>query len=222
MKKLLNYKFPLRYVFYVLGTMILLLALALPVAAEHHELWVDKEIYQVWYDEELEQPTRVTYWVTDRPKNVDRKGMNFYKEADFHTSDDKDYYMNVWDKGHIAPAAHFSDSKENLKATFSYLNSALQHEKLNRGAWRFLEAQVRKWGEDELLFVENDIYFSPNSEVLPTGATVPDGFQKNIEFTKSGKKRCFFFPNEAPDGKWQDYETPCLDTYIDIPDGIRG
>ena len=189
--------------------------------ADNHELWVDKEIYQVWYDEKLEQPTRVTYWVNDRPKNVDRKGMNFYKEPDFHTSDNDDYYKNVWDKGHMAPAAHFSDSEENLKATFSYLNSALQHEKLNRGAWRFLEAAVRKWSEDELLYVENIIFFSENSLVLDSGATVPDGFQKNIEFTESGGMKCYFFTNEAPDMKWEEYEVECFDTPIPTT-AIRG
>ena len=189
--------------------------------AEHHELWVDKEIYQVWYDEKLEQPTKVTYWVDNRPKNVDRKGMNFYKEPDLHTSDNDDYYKNIWDKGHMAPAAHFSDSEENLKATFSYLNSALQHEKLNRGAWRFLEAAVRKWSEDELLYVENIIYFSENSLVLDSGATVPDGFQKNIEFTESGGIKCYFFTNEAPDMKWEEYEVECFDTPIPTTD-IRG
>ena len=178
-------------------------------ADQHDKVWIDKEIYQVWYNETLEQPTKVTYWVNNRPKNVDRKGMNFYKEADFHTSDNDDYYKNVWDKGHMAPAAHFSDSEENLKATFSYLNSALQHEKLNRGAWRFLEAAVRKWSEDELLYVENIIYFSENSLVLDSGATVPDGFQKNIEFTESGGIKCYFFTNEAPDMKWQEYEVEC-------------
>ena len=205
-----------------MNKLALIALLTFPVFAEHHELWVDKEIYQVWYDETLEQPTRVTYWVKDREKNADRKGMNFYKEADFHTSDDKDYYMNVWDKGHMAPAAHFSDSKENLKATFSYLNSALQHEKLNRGAWRFLEAQVRKWSEEELLYVENEIFFGSGSEVLPTGATVPDGFQKTIEFTESGTQKCFFFPNEAPTMKWQEYEVECnIPVYI-LPEGIRG
>ena len=128
-------------------TIWLLLLIASPISAEDY--WIDKEIYQVWYDQTLEQPVKVSYWVTNRPKNADRKGMNFYKEADVHTSDNDDYYKNVWDKGHMAPAAHFSDSEENLKATFSYLNSALQHEKLNRGPWRCLEDAVRKWSEAE-------------------------------------------------------------------------
>ena len=110
-------------------------------------LHVDKGIYHVVYDTTLEQPLRVSYKVTNRQKNADRKGMNFKKEPNIHTSDDKDYVNNVWDKGHMAPAAHFSDSEENLRLTFSYLNSALQHEKLNRGPWNFLEAHVRKLSE---------------------------------------------------------------------------
>ena len=109
--------------------------------------------------------------------------MSFYKDIKFHTSDDKDYYKNVWDKGHMAPAVHFSDSKENLKNTFSYLNSALQHEELNRGEWRLLEAAVRKWSEKETLFVENVILFNEQSLILDSDATVPQGFQKNIHLS---------------------------------------
>jgi DNA/RNA endonuclease G (NUC1) len=71
--------------------------------------------------ETKEQPVSLVYKSSNRPKNVDRGSMNFYTEDDYHTSDNKDYYRNVWDKGHLAPAATFSDSKENLKLTFSYL-----------------------------------------------------------------------------------------------------
>jgi len=172
-------------------------------------LLIDKEIYQVMYDTSLEQPLSVSYMVTNRPKNADRKGMNFKKEPNIHTSDDKDYVNNVWDKGHMAPAAHFSDSKENLLLTFSYLNSALQHEKLNRGAWRFLEAEVRKLSEGADIHVRNIIMFSENSEKLPTGATIPDGFQKILHFPSTGVKKCYFFTNEAPDMKWQEAEYEC-------------
>ena len=171
------------------------------------EVIIDKDIYIVWYDTTLQQPTKVSYWVTNRPKNADRKGMSFYKEPMIQTSDNADYYKNVWDKGHMAPAAHFSDSKENLYKTFSYLNSALQHEKLNRGAWRFLEAAVREWSVYEDIFVENIIWFS-NAEVLPTGATIPTAFSKNL-FWKSGKTKCFFFENDVPDTKWQENEVEC-------------
>ena len=173
------------------------------------ELLIDKGIYKVKYDTVLEQPLEVSYTVTNRLKNADRKGMNFKKEPNIHTSDNKDYVNNVWDKGHMAPAAHFSDSEDNLRLTFSYLNSALQHEKLNRGAWRFLEAHVRKLSEGADIHVINYILFSPSSEQLPTGATVPDGFMKKLHFPSTGAAQCYFFTNEAPEGSFKDFEVDC-------------
>jgi endonuclease G len=172
-------------------------------------LEIDKGIYQVTYDTNLEQPLKVSYALgrANTVKAADRKGMNFKKEPGVHTSDDKDYYKNVWDKGHMAPAGSFSNNEENLKLTFSYLNSALQHEKLNRGAWKQLEAAVRDWAEYEKLHVVNEIWFSPTSIKLPTGATVPDGFMKIIHALQWEK--CFFFANEAPTETWENYEVPC-------------
>ena len=165
---------------------------------------VETSIYTVWYSETKEQPIRLVYKSSNRPKNVDRGSMNFYKENNYHTSDNADYYRNVWDKGHLAPAATFSDSKENLKQTFSYLNCALQNQYLNRGAWRILEEQERKWDDQEELRVTIKIEFSDS--ILPTGATIPSRFIKCIEFTKSNVQRCFSFPNEKPTMGWEEYE----------------
>ena len=188
----------------------ILITLLLSITIPADILMIDRGIYKVWYDSALEQPIKVSYFVTNRPKNVDRDGMSFYKDIKFHTSDHKDYYKNVWDKGHMAPVVHFSDSKENLKNTFSYLNSALQHKELNRGEWRLLEAAVRKWSEKETLFVENIILFNEQSLILDSDATVPQGFQKNIHFVESDIRKCYFFGNKAPDESWQDHEVECL------------
>ena len=83
------------------------------------EVYVETSIFKVWYSEVKEQPTKLIYTSTNRPKNADRGSMDFWVPKDVHTSDSKDYYRNIYDKGHLAPAATFSDSKENLKATFS-------------------------------------------------------------------------------------------------------
>ena len=165
---------------------------------------VETPIYTVWYSETKEQPVSLVYKSSNRPKNVDRGSMNFYKESDYHTSDNADYYRNVWDKGHLAPAATFSDSRENLKLTFSYLNCALQNQYLNRGEWRMLEEAERKWDDEEKLEVTIDLEFSDS--ILPTGATLPSRFIKHIEFTKSGEWKCYDFPNERPENDWEEYE----------------
>tara|TARA_B100000795_G_C22356445_1_gene270749 strand:- start:75 stop:242 length:168 start_codon:yes stop_codon:yes gene_type:complete len=51
------------------------------------------------------------------------------------------------DKDHLAPTADFNFSYEKLKATFNFLNCALQHEKLNRGPWKNLEKYETKISE---------------------------------------------------------------------------
>ena len=165
---------------------------------------VETPIYTVWYSETKEQPVSLVYKSSNRPKNVDRGSMNFYKESDYYTSDNADYYKNVWDKGHLAPAATFSDSQTNLKLTFSYLNCALQNQYLNRGEWRMLEEAERRWDDEENLEVTIDLEFSDS--ILPTGATLPSRFIKHIEFTKSSKWKCYDFPNERPENDWEEYQ----------------
>jgi DNA/RNA endonuclease G (NUC1) len=188
----------------------LLLSLAfLQLAHGQDVVTVDKGIYVVEYSQKFEQPLKVTYRATNRPKNADRGSMNFYTEGAYHTSDDKDYYRNVWDKGHMAPAAHFSDSKENIKTTFSYLNSALQDQYLNRGEWRLLEAQERVWDDEENLTIAITVDFKDGHEVLETGGHIPTSFLKSITWETSGKKKCFYFPNSRPEKGWEESEVEC-------------
>ena len=175
------------------------------VAQEHREsVTVETPIFVVKYSETKEQPITLTYKSSNRPKNVDRGSMNFYTEDNYHTSDNRDYYRNVWDKGHLAPAATFSDSRENLKQTFSYLNCALQNQYLNRGAWRLLEQEEREWDDEEILEVTIDLKFSDS--ILPTGATLPSKFIKHIKFIQSNVYKCYDFPNERPTKGWQEYQ----------------
>ena len=168
------------------------------------QVTVTTPIFAVIYSEIKEQPLKLVYRSSNRPKNIDRGNMDFYTSRKYHTSNNADYYRNVWDKGHLAPAASFSDTRENLIQTFSYLNCALQNQYLNRGEWRLLEEQERRWDDQEELKVTIKIEFSDS--VLPTGATIPSKFIKCIEFTKSNVQRCFSFPNEKPTMGWKEYE----------------
>ena len=165
---------------------------------------VENPVFKVWYSEVKEQPLKLVYTSTDRPKNVDRGSMNFYTEGDVYTSNNADYYNNIWDKGHLAPAATYSDSMENLKQTFSFLNCALQNQYLNRGEWRLLEEQERKWDDEQDLIVTVKIEFSDS--ILPTGANIPSTFTKCIEFTADNDTKCYSFPNERPEKGWEEYE----------------
>ena len=174
-----------------------------------NEVIIENEVFKVWYSEVLEQSVKLIYTSTDRPKNVDRGSMDFHKENGVHTSDKHDYYVNIWDKGHLAPAATYSDSYNNLYTTFSYLNCALQEQNLNRGEWRLLEEQERVWDDEQNLTITVTLTWEDGHQILPTGGHVPSHMIKHIYFEEDETCRKFVFPNEKPTQGWEEYEVPC-------------
>jgi endonuclease G len=164
-------------------------------------VYVKTSIFDVVYSEKLQQPKWVEYAVLCTDGTISRKGLDFYPVKGIATSTNEDYENNIYDKGHLAPAADFNCDKENLKQSFSYLNCTLQHEKLNRGVWRLLEAHERELAKKYTVIVEIRMNYSDKSLVLKTGATVPDSFTKTIIYNNKQEK--YFFKNEEP--KSSDY-----------------
>jgi len=169
---------------------------------------VQTDIFEVCYSTQKQQPLWLSYEVECHSGGFSRKGLNFKKDVSFSgvTSDNADYYKNVWDKGHLAPAADFNCSYEKLRATFTFLNSALQHEKLNRGPWKNLEKYERKLSKKYTVQVKVVLEFDANSLLLETGALVPSYFIKILSYNDI--VRVFRFPNNISTYKqlWQDYE----------------
>ena len=188
---------------------LLLLLLLISIKATSQTLrdsvYVKTTIFEVVYSEILEQPKWLIYKSTNRLTNVNRGSMDFYTESTVRTSDSRDYYANIYDKGHLAPAATFSDNIENLKQTFSYLNCALQNQDMNRGEWRLLEEQERRWDNNENLTIKVELQFNPGTK-LPTNATVPSAMIKHIYFEKQRKWKCYEFPNVKPTKSWEQHE----------------
>lgn len=164
-------------------------------------VFVKTPIFNVVYSEKLQQPKWVEYTVLCHDGTISRKGLDFYPVKGIVTSTNEDYENNLYDKGHLAPAADFNCNQDYLKQTFSYLNCVLQHEKLNRGTWRLLEAHERELAKQYKVSVEIRMYYSKNSKVLTSGATIPDSFTKTIMY--NNKKEKYFFKNEEP--KSSDY-----------------
>jgi endonuclease G len=173
------------------------------------DIKIKNQVFEVNYSQTLEQPLELVYRSTNRVTNVNRGSMDFWVDPKIKTSDGKDYEKNVYDKGHLAPAATFSDNMDNLKTTFSYLNCALQNQYLNRGEWRMLEEQERRWDDKENLTIKVSLDFDKSSIVLPTGATVPKGFTKHIYFETSKKWDCYYFLNEKPTKPWEEHKIKC-------------
>jgi DNA/RNA endonuclease G (NUC1) len=170
---------------------------------------VKNGVFEVLYSQSLEQPLVIKYRSINRPTKVNRGAMDFYKEPNIKTSDADDYKSNIYDKGHGAPAATFSDNMVNLKQTFSYLNCIMQDQYLNRGEWRLLEEQIRKWDDVEPITVLIKTFFDTPVKRVPTGAAIPSYLQKHIYFEKSKKWRCFVFLNQKPKFHWDELEMLC-------------
>jgi endonuclease G len=164
-------------------------------------VYIQTTIFDIVYSEKLQQPKWIEYTVLCSEGTFSRKGLDFYPVKGIVTSTHEDYENNIYDKGHLAPAADFNCNKDYLKQSFSYLNCVLQHEKLNRGVWRLLELHERELAKNYTVIVEIRANYSPKSIILKTGATVPDSFTKTILYNNKQEK--YFFKNEEP--KHTDY-----------------
>ena len=164
-------------------------------------------IFTVDYDEDLEQPVKLSYTVQCASGDASRHGLNFWKVQGYHTSDNEDYKDNPYDKGHMAPAAAFNCTRDMVKSTFSYLNCALQHQGLNRGPWKELEAAERVLAMFYDIDVTIDIIFDTDPERVPGGAAIPKAFRKTITIDHNEIYE-YYFPNEDVSGQdWWTFGT---------------
>ena len=178
----------------------LLLFLLLPftvVAQLRDSVNFDNGNFRIVYSETLEGPRSVRYTVLCPTGTASRSGMDFYKESTIHTSDNNDYVANEWDKGHMAPAASFNCATEMLYSTFTYVNSSLQQQSLNRGVWKKLEVRERELAKQGLVQVFIRAEYAPNPARVPTNAAIPVGYYKEIKVGNS--RECYYFKNVKPE-----------------------
>lgn len=187
-------------------TFLLVLLFPLLALCQRDKVVIKGKIFDIVYSEKLEQPLVVNYSTTCSNGKASRSGMDFYTVDSVKTSDHWDYANNVYDKGHMCPAADFNCNPQTLKETFSYLNCALQHQDLNRGMWKQLEEYERQlvtmYGK---IRVKITIDFTPPLKKLPTGATIPTGFFKEIYVEKTKQTLKYYMPNVAPKSNLLDF-----------------
>ena len=180
--------------------LILLILFATPLilkAQLRDSVRIKNDIFEIIYSEKMEGPVWIKYEVQCSKSIFSRKGLDFYTNDSIHTSDAFDYINNVYDKGHMAPAADFNCDSIKLKGTFSYVNCSPQNQYLNRGVWRLLEEYERELKmKCEKVLVEITPKYSRGSIKLQSGAVVPDGYWKKIIAGKT--VLLFYFENSKP------------------------
>ena len=160
------------------------------------------------YSETLEGPRSIRYTVACPTGTASRAGMEFYTEKGVKTSDHKDYEANEWDKGHMAPAASFNCNRDMLFSTFTYVNSSLQQQSLNRGVWKQLEIRERELAMENGVKVFIRVEYPTSPMRVTTGATIPLGYYKELKV--GNRRECYYFKNVTPVSKeLNDYKCNC-------------
>lgn len=148
--------------------------------------------------------TKVAYFVVERIKASDLVKSSERKD-DFRVdpmvavdkqSSLEDYAKSGYDRGHIAPAADFSHSAEEISESFYLTNMMPQVPNNNRGIWKKTETMAREFAEKygEVYVVSGTIY-EGKKVVMGKGVLVPSHIYKIIIDPKKQRAMAFLFPN---------------------------
>lgn len=149
----------------------------------------------------------VSYTLTQEKlvKNA-RRTNKFTEDKNISTGSAKlsDYKASGYDRGHLAPAADMAWSEQSENESFFMSNMTPQAPQFNRGIWKELEAQVRKYAQslDFLIVATGPVLEKQPEEYNSIGQSrvcVPEYFYKVLlAKDKSGNWQSigFIIPNE--------------------------
>ncbi len=166
---------------------------------------LDRESFAVGFSAVHRQPLWVQYRLTGAEVRAKAAGRSnrFYKDPYIRKSAmPQDYTRSGYDRGHLAPAADMSYSAQAMHDSFSMSNMSPQLPGFNRGIWKKLEEQIRKFA-----VAENDIYVvtgvifarnKPQNKMEKSRIPVPDAFFKAVlDMTPPRKMIAFILPHRA-------------------------
>jgi endonuclease G len=157
------------------------------------------------YSEKHEQAKWVAYRLTAEMcnNNGEERTNNFRKDQKIKTgsSDPLDYKKSGYDRGHLCPAGDMGWSEESMSESFLMSNMSPQLPGFNRGIWKNLEGEVRKWAIEnkELFVVTAGILEGSLMTIGPGKIAVPSYYYKVILDLHAPhyKAIAFVLPNEA-------------------------
>ena len=140
--------------------------------------------FDLGYNEQFEQAAWVAYVLTRdeiESGTIDRTD-NFRSDTSIATGSASlaDYRGSGFDRGHLAPAGDMKWDQLAMSQSFLLSNMSPQVPAFNRGIWRKLETEVRKWAiEKDSLYVITGPLFSPTDSLIgENGVGVPAHYFK--------------------------------------------
>ena len=168
--------------------------------------------YCLSYNEKYEQANWVYYTLTDKmvTGGGEERSNKFKVDRMVSTGSAKssDYTKSGYDRGHLCPAADMGFSPTSMKESFLMSNISPQAPDFNRGIWKELETEVRKWAkkEHQIYVVTGPVFKDNKGTIGADKVLVPGYFFKIIyEETNEPKILAFVFPNRKSDRPLTDF-----------------
>jgi endonuclease G, mitochondrial len=165
---------------------------------------IDHTYFSLAYVEDHEQARWVSYRlpIANLAKVAERS--NRFKSDPLvptYSAHPDDYKNTGYDRGHLAPAGDFTFSKTAMDETFYMSNMSPQAPGFNRGIWKKLEEQVRRWAvdNDELYIITGPVLEEKLTKIGDNGVSVPKYYYKIIYDLQEPELKAiaFILPNES-------------------------
>ena len=150
--------------------------------------------YSLSYNEKYEQASWVAYTLTkDRLINETERDDNFRPDTLVATGSATpgDYKKSGYDKGHLAPAADMSWSKEDMSESFLMSNMSPQKPGFNRGIWKRPEQMVREFAKknDTIYIATGPILKDRLKKIGKNKVAVPQAYYKVLIVYKHNEQK---------------------------------
>ena len=192
--------------------------------------------YVLSYNETHEQANWVAYELTlEEVKGTFKRTNDFRPDLKVKTGSATlaDYRGSGYDRGHLAPAADMKWSTVAMSESFYMSNMSPQRPSFNRGIWKRLEEQVRKWAVDNksVYIATGGVLIPGLSKIGPNGVSIPKMFYKVIlDYQEPELKGIgFVLPNRGSKEPLQNYAVTIdkvesltgIDFFYALPDEIE-
>ncbi len=192
--------------------------------------------YFLSYNETHEQANWVAYELTLKEVNGTFKRTNDFRPDPMVKTGSAslaDYKGSGYDRGHLAPAADMKWSLKAMSESFYTSNMSPQRPSFNRGIWKRLEEQVRKWAVNNksVYIATGGVLTSGLIKIGPNQVSVPEKFYKVIlDYQEPELKGIgFILPNKGSKEPLENYAITIdkvesmtgIDFFHKLPDEIE-
>jgi endonuclease G len=140
--------------------------------------------FDLGYNEAFEQAAWVAYVLTreEVESGTVERTDNFRADTSIRTGSatPSDYRGSGYDRGHLAPAGDMKWDEVAMSQSFLMSNMSPQLPAFNRGIWRRLETEVRRWAveKDSIYVITGPLFSSGDTLIGENGVGVPGHYFK--------------------------------------------